>query len=183
VPLGPQLGPNTLTEAIERRAVAPLSRDRRCGSKTHIEDAWIAAARPLAIRRPCLDDVDLGNRRLTIDQHVRPLDELTRRAVPHWLDYRRTAWPTTPNGHLLITAQTAITTAPVSQAWLTDTLSSVHTSLEQLRIDRQLEEALTHRADPLHLATVFGIDQRTALRYAESARQLLTTTAERDVGC
>lgn len=28
-------------------------------------------------------------------------------------------------------------------------------------IDRQLEEALTHGPDPLHLAAVFGLDQKT----------------------
>ena len=31
-------------------------------------------------------------------------------------------------------------------------------TLERLRVDRQLEEALTCGADPLHLAAVFGID-------------------------
>lgn len=141
--------------------------------------ATIHAARPLAMRRLLLDDIDLGNRLLTIDQHVRPLDELTRRAVLHWLDHRRATWPTTPNRHLFITTQTAITTTPVSEAWLTETFRH-GTTLEQLRIDRQLEEALTHHADPLHLAMVFGIHQRTALRYADSARQLLTTATEHD---
>ncbi|WP_371583127.1 hypothetical protein [Streptomyces sp. NBC_01314] len=41
-----------------------------------------------------------------------------------------------------------------------------------------LEEALTHGADPLHLALVFGIDEKTAVRYAGSARALLGQTAE-----
>jgi hypothetical protein len=45
-------------------------------------------------------------------------------------------------------------------------------------MDRLLEEALTHRADPLHLALVFGLDEKTAIRYANSARQLLITAAE-----
>ncbi|MGX1887867.1 hypothetical protein [Streptomyces sp. NPDC055287] len=52
-------------------------------------------------------------------------------------------------------------------------------TLERLRIDRQLDEALTHGADPLHLALVFGIDERTAIRYAESARVLLGEAAEK----
>jgi hypothetical protein len=34
-------------------------------------------------------------------------------------------------------------------------------TLERLRVDRQLEDALTHGPDPLHLAAVFGIDQKT----------------------
>ena len=42
---------------------------------------------------------------------------------------------------------------------------------------RQLEEALTHDADPLHLAAVFGIDDTTAIKDAAIARQLLDTAA------
>ncbi len=45
-------------------------------------------------------------------------------------------------------------------------------------LDRQLEEALAHGPDPLHLAAVFGLDPKTAIRYAENARTLLVTTAE-----
>lgn len=45
-------------------------------------------------------------------------------------------------------------------------------------MDRQLEEALTHGPDPLHLAVVFGLDEKTAIRYASSARQLLQTHIE-----
>jgi hypothetical protein len=45
-------------------------------------------------------------------------------------------------------------------------------TLERLRVDRQLEEALTHGPDPLHLAAMFGLDPTTAIRYATAARQL-----------
>lgn len=45
-----------------------------------------------------------------------------------------------------------------------------------------LEEALTHGPDPLHLAAVFGLAQKTAIRYAASARQLLDTDAEQQDG-
>ena len=51
-------------------------------------------------------------------------------------------------------------------------------TLERLRVDRQLEEALTCGADPLHLAAVFGIDDTTAIKYAAIALQLLQTAAE-----
>ena len=47
-----------------------------------------------------------------------------------------------------------------------------------LRVDRQLEEALTCGADPLHLAAVFGTDDTTAIKYATIARQFLQTAAE-----
>ncbi|TMR38119.1 hypothetical protein ETD85_05660 [Nonomuraea zeae] len=51
-------------------------------------------------------------------------------------------------------------------------------TLERLRVDRQLEEALTHGPDPLHLAAVFGLDPKTAIRYAENARALLAVMIE-----
>jgi hypothetical protein len=38
-------------------------------------------------------------------------------------------------------------------------------NLERLRIDRQLDEALTNGADPLHLAAGFGGCGATAIRY------------------
>jgi hypothetical protein len=41
-----------------------------------------------------------------------------------------------------------------------------------------LQEALAVGPDPLHLASVFGLDPKTAIRYAENARQLLVTAAE-----
>ncbi|MFC7260254.1 hypothetical protein [Streptomyces lutosisoli] len=51
-------------------------------------------------------------------------------------------------------------------------------TLERLRVDRQLEETHTHYAEPLHLALVFGIDEKTAIRYAESACVLLDEAAD-----
>ncbi len=140
--------------------------------------AAIHAARPGAIRAMQLSDVDVGNRRLTIAGRTRPLDELTRRLLQDWLACRQQRWPSTANPHLLVNAQTAPGTGPVSQEWLTRPVRKLPATLERLRTDRQLEEALTHDADPLHLATVFGIDTRTAMRYAHSARQLLTQPAE-----
>lgn len=38
----------------------------------------VYAARPKTIREPCLDDIDFGNRRLTLASYSRPLDDLTR---------------------------------------------------------------------------------------------------------
>jgi hypothetical protein len=38
-------------------------------------------------------------------------------------------------------------------------------------MERQVEEALYHRADPLHLAIVFGVVEKTALRYANPLRR------------
>ncbi|MFC4853965.1 hypothetical protein [Actinophytocola glycyrrhizae] len=49
-------------------------------------------------------------------------------------------------------------------------LRGLPATVERLRIDRQLEEALTVGFDPLHLAAVFGIAETTAIRYAANAR-------------
>lgn len=49
----------------------------------------------------------------------------------------------------------------------------VEAGLERLCVDRQLEEALIHVPDPLRLAEVFSLDEKTAMRYAYSARALL----------
>ncbi|WP_300609858.1 hypothetical protein [Trebonia sp.] len=46
---------------------------------------------------------------------------------------------------------------------------SLPVTTEQLRDDRIVEEALAGRADPLHLAAVFGFAPRTGLRYAQAA--------------
>jgi hypothetical protein len=142
--------------------------------------AAIHAARPKAIRELLLDDIDLGNHRLIIAGHARPLDEYTRQAILDWLDYRRSRWPNTANPHLILSQQSALETGPVSKVWITNALRGLTATLERLRVDRQLEEALTHGPDPLHLATVFGINEKTAIRYATTARQLLQTPLECD---
>ncbi len=138
--------------------------------------AAVHAARQGAIRALTLDDVDLGNQRLTIAGLERPLDDLTQRLLRQWLDYRQMRWPNTANQHLLITSHSALGHKPVSAPWINAVLRGLTTTIERLRIDRQLEEALTSGADPLHLAVVFDIDETTAIRYATSARQLLQDT-------
>ena len=141
--------------------------------------AAMHAARPKAIRELLLDDVDLGNRRLTIGGRARPVDELTRQVLLEWLSYRSARWPSTANPHLLVNQMSANGTGSVSTIYFAKAgLRGRAATLERLRIDRQLQEALAHGPDPLHLATMFGLDPKTAIRYAENARQLLTTAAE-----
>ncbi|MFB6709773.1 hypothetical protein ACFCW6_34360 [Streptomyces sp. NPDC056333] len=67
---------------------------------------------------------------------------------------------------------------PAGKLWTTRTTRNLTAALERLRVDRQLEEALTHGAGPLHLALVFGIDEKTAIGYADSARVLLDQAAD-----
>lgn len=126
-----------------------------------------------------LDDVDLGDRHLVIGGRVHQLDDLTRHVLVEWLEYRRTRWPNTANPHLIINQHTALDGRPVSKVWITNNLRGQTATLERLRVDRQLDEALTHGPDPLHLAAVFGLDDKTAIRYAASARQILEPQAER----
>ncbi|MDH6119172.1 integrase [Kitasatospora sp. GAS204A] len=59
--------------------------------------AAVHAARVAQIGTLMLDDVDIGNRRLTIAGRVRPLDDLTLKERLDWLAHRRTRWPNTAN--------------------------------------------------------------------------------------
>jgi hypothetical protein len=140
--------------------------------------AAVHAARPRTIRELHLGDIDLGNRRLVIAGSARPLDDLTASLLLAWLAHRGRRWPGTANPHLIINQQAAMTTRAVSENWLTESCRGLTATLDRLRVDRQLEEALTCGADPLHLAAVFGIDDTTAIKYATIARQLLQTAAE-----
>ena len=140
--------------------------------------AAVHALRPDAIRHLALGDIDLGNRRITVSGQSRPLDDLTRKLITGWLAWRRERWPRTSSPYLLVNNQTAMTTRPVSENWLTSFFRGLGVTLEQLRVDRQLDEALTAGPDPLHLASVFGIGDETAIRYASAARHLLASAAE-----
>jgi integrase len=166
IPLQPDEISNTLNAATSPAA------------RVAVALAGVHAARPKAVLAMRLDDIDLGNRRLIIDGRVRQLDDLTRHVLIEWLDHRRSRWPHTANPHLIINQQTALDDRPVSKVWITDTLRGQAATLERLRVDRQLDEALTHGPDPLHLAAVFGLDDKTAIRYAAAARQILETPAE-----
>ncbi|QCX82624.1 hypothetical protein C9F11_45320 (plasmid) [Streptomyces sp. YIM 121038] len=143
--------------------------------------AAVHAARSAAIRRLRLDDLDIGNRRLSIDGRTRRLDELTLQVAREWLEFRRRRWPDTANPHLLINKHTALGTGPIGKSSVAGpALHRQTATLERLRMDRQLEEALVHGPDPLHLAEVFGLSEKTAIRYANSARALLQRDLESD---
>lgn len=134
--------------------------------------AAVHAARPGQIRALQLDDVDLSQRRITIAGNPRPLDELTTRVLLDWLSHRRERWPRTANPHLLVSSTSALGLGPVSHTWVLN-LRGLPGTLERLRIDRQLEEALAAEGDPLHLAAVFGLSDTAAIRWATNARHLL----------
>jgi integrase len=163
-PIWQPLTPAEITSAVQAAATPQA---RLC-----VVLAAVHAARPGQIRAIQLSDADLGNHRITIAGHPRPLDDLTRQILIEWLDHRRRRWPHTANPHLLVSKESALHHGPVSHRFILN-LRGLPATLERLRIDRQLEEALTSGGDPLHMTAVFGIDTSTAIRYAVNARQLL----------
>jgi integrase len=152
-------------EASVRAATSPQA-------KLYVALAIVHAARSGQIRVLRLDDVDLGGRRITIAGNERPLDDLTYRLVRRWLNLRRERWPNTANPHLLVNRATALAHKPVSHTWILN-LRGLPGTVERLRIDRQLDEAMATGGDPLHLAAVFGIGEKAAVRWALNARTLL----------
>ena len=81
---------------------------------------------------------------------------MTADAITSYLGFRNRRWPSTTNPYLLITRKTAHTGEPASRFWMTRLFRGLPVTAAQLRDDRIVEEALAGRADPLHLATVFG---------------------------
>jgi integrase len=158
--------PLTAVHLAEAAAAAATPPARLC-----LILAAVHAARPGAIRALHLDDVDLASRRLRLAGTDRPMGNLTCKVVREWLEYRQRRWPHTANPHLLVSRESALHHGPVSSAYLTS-LRGMTATLERLRIDCQLAEALATGFDPLHLAGVFGISEHTAIRYAVNARQL-----------
>lgn len=154
--------------AVEQMAISPAQR-------LIIALAAVHAARPAAIRELTLDDLDLPNRRITVAQHPQRLGDLTYQALRAWLGRRHSTWPHTPNRHVLISAKTALGTEPITQGYLNWHLCRHGTSVERIRRDRVLHEALTAGPDPLHLALVFNLSHTTASRYTAIAQTLLDT--------
>ena len=156
--------------AVEQAATSPAQR-------LIVALAAVHAARWAAIRDLTLDDLDLPGRRITIGGHRQRLGELTYRALRAWMDDRRATWPRTPNRHVLISGRTALGSGPVSRSYLAWNLQRHGVSIERIRRDRVLHEALTARADPLHLALVFGLSHTTASKYTLIACDLLAGQA------
>jgi hypothetical protein len=139
------------------------------------------ALQPGAVRRLRLNQVDLPDRRLDPGGLSRPLDEFTAAAVTDYLTFRRQRWPRTTNPHLLVNNHSAHTTGTVSESWTSKLFRGLPLTAAKLREDRILEEARCGRADPLHLAVVFGFTPRTGLRYTEAAREITELTGQHTI--
>ncbi|MEW9551169.1 hypothetical protein [Nonomuraea sp. NPDC050783] len=140
--------------------------------------AAIHAARPGTLCQLTLDDIDIPNRRITLRGHTRRLDDLTAQLLTEYLRERATRWPRTANPHLFLSERTAHDTQPTTDWWLKKQFRGLGLTVNQIRMDRQLEEALAQGPDALHLAAIFGISERAAIRYANAARQLRENTHE-----
>lgn len=160
-------------EALVDHATTPLRRLILALTAVH-------AARPTALRGLLLEDTGLPDRRITIGGHPRRLDDLTARTITQYLFYRHRRWPHTINSHLIVNEHTAQNEKPVSPHWLGDQFRETGITLNQIRMDRQLEEALTHGPDALHMAAVFGISERAAIRYANAAKAFLESSLEQN---
>jgi hypothetical protein len=128
----------------------------------------VRALHPHQIRHLRLDEIDLPNQRLNVAGIWSSLDAFTLEALTAYLTYRHHRWPQTANPHLLLTRRTARERGPVSASWLAGRLRGLPVTLRQLREDRILEEARVTGGDPLHLATMFGLTAKPALRYAQA---------------
>jgi site-specific recombinase XerD len=131
------------------------------------------AARTGAIRGLTLDDLDLANWRITLAGRRQRLGDLSYRALRRWLRHRRATWPHTNNPHVLISDKTAHGTSPISQQFVTLRMNHTGCTVDRIRKDRILHEALAGGADPLHLSLLFGISHSTAARYSAVAEHLL----------
>lgn len=140
----------------------------------------VHGARPHMLRELRLVDVNLVRRQLTIAGVTRELDDLGQRVITDWLRHRRQRWPLSSNPYLLVTRISAQGTQPISDTHLRDLFRGSGVTLDRLRMDRHLEEALAYGPDPLHLAALFGISAATAIRYTHQARLLLSGESDAD---
>ncbi|MET9859435.1 hypothetical protein ABZY93_08885 [Streptomyces smyrnaeus] len=86
--------------------------------------------------------------RITLDGNIQPMGDLSRAALRAWLTERQTRWHRTLNRHVLLSRQTANGTGPVSRYFLKRQLTLRGVSLDRVRADRVLGEALASGADP-----------------------------------
>lgn len=143
--------------------------------------AAVHGLRTSQMRALQVHDVDLGGCLLHVGAHTRPLGSATGEAAEEWLRLRRARWPACANPHLLVSRQTAYEDGPVSSSYIKSLFYDLGTSIERIRIDRQLEELLVHGPDPLHFAAMFGAGSNTSVRYARAAAALLGVDLGADV--
>ncbi|WP_433573939.1 hypothetical protein [Streptomyces sp. CA-251247] len=114
-------------------------------------------------------------RRLTLDQVLAArtgplrlpgrtvlLAEPVRVRLGAYLAHRSHRWPGTANPHLFITRRSALSTTPVSRAWL---YRQYPDSAHVLRSDRIVDEVRAAGGDALLICELFGLGIKAATRY------------------
>jgi hypothetical protein len=151
---------------------APVSEEELADFQTDVLAGFVLARASAGLADSPIRN-DTGHLQLIRDWFGRPLWEMQPDDADAYFD--------TANRHVLLSRISALGTRPVSPDYL-DKHQPRGISLEYIRRDRILQEALATGADPLHLALVFNIDHTNAMAYANAARNLLSSPAEKP-GC
>jgi hypothetical protein len=80
---------------------------------------------------------------------------------------------------VLVSTKTALGTGPVGKPFIRFNLGRNGFSIDRIRADRILHEALSTGADPLHLSLMFNLSHHAASRYAAMAEHLLGDEPEK----
>ncbi|MFB6962005.1 hypothetical protein ACFCYB_34745 [Streptomyces sp. NPDC056309] len=162
----PRPVPSDLLTGLLDHAATPFAR-------LTIALAAIHAVPATEIRTARTADLNLARGTLELRRgllrHTLYLEELTHRLAADWLTYRHQRWPASANPYLLVSQKTALD--PDHPAVHRNTLQQAlpkGLTFDRLRQDRILDEAFTV-GDPLKLMRLFGITERTAMRYAAAA--------------
>ncbi|MCA1844680.1 MAG: hypothetical protein LC792_16105 [Actinobacteria bacterium] len=131
--------------------------------------AGVHALRTKEIAGLMLDSVDLQRGTLVAKGQERRLDELTLGYLRAWMAWRRERWPLTVNPYLLVNQAIAGGTRPVNTAYLQQVVQGSSVTVEALRRDRLLAEAVATGGDPLAVAHLFGLSHGTAIQYCSQA--------------
>lgn len=171
----------TFRAAIRRpvpsdRLVGLIDRVPTSSGRVVVALTAIHALRAHTIRGTLLSDLNRTKGTLRVrDASGRPtrlvyLDDFTLALIATMLKERHARWPYSTNPRLLVTRVTAHDPAgpAMSHKALQYVFQHLGLNAERLRIDRILDEARA-TADPVHLMTVFGISEDTAMDYLATA--------------
>jgi hypothetical protein len=122
-----------------------------------------------------LSDIGPEATSITVDKIRRILDPLTREHLIEWLTLRERRWPRTANPYVFVNKHTALGLGHINQSIVTTIFAGLPTTASDLRTDRLVSEAASCGRDALHLARLFGLSPRTAMRYCAD-----TTASDRD---
>ncbi|MDX2394086.1 hypothetical protein NJL88_29310 [Streptomyces sp. DK15] len=158
------------------RLVGLIDRVPTASGKVAVALTAIHALRAQTIRGTLLSDLNRSKGTLGVrgtsgrQTRLVYLDDFTLSLIATMLKERAARWPHSTNPHLLVTRVTAHDPAgtQMSHKAFQYFFRCLGINAEQVRIDRILDEARA-TADPVHLMTVFGITEDTAMDYLASA--------------